>query len=97
MDRRVYLTIIIFIVILAIAIFIILYRNNSNSGNVYKFINSKINFVYEKYAPYSFKVVREKVKELGQEYTPKQYAIQISAFAVGAAIVTYLYFWFFNF
>ncbi len=86
------MTIIIFIVILAIAIFIILYRNNSNSGNVYKFINSKINFVYEKYAPYSFKVVREKVKELGQEYTPKQYAIQISAFAVGAAIVTYLYF-----
>ena len=86
------MTIIIFIVVLAIAIFIILYRNNSNSNNVYKFINSKINIVYEKYAPYSFKVIREKVKELGQEYTAKQYAIQIIAFAVGAAVVTYLYF-----
>lgn len=86
------MTITIFIVILLIAIFVVLYRNNSNSNNVYKFINSKINFVYEKYAPYSFKVVREKVKELGQEYTPKQYAIQITAFAVGAAVVTYLYF-----
>lgn len=82
----------IFMIVLVIAIFIVLYRNNSNSNNVYKFINSRVNFVYEKYAPYSFRVIREKVKELGQEYTPKQYAIQIVAFAIGAAIVTYLYF-----
>lgn len=86
------MTITIFIVVLFISIFLILYRNNSNSNNVYKYINTKINFVYEKYAPYSFKVVREKVKELGQEYTPRQYAIQIMAFAIGAAVVTYLYF-----
>ena len=86
------MTFTIFLIILVIAIFVVLYRNNSNTNNVYKFINSKINFVYEKYAPYSFKVVREKVKELGQEYTPRQYAIQIVAFALGAAIVTYLYF-----
>ena len=86
------MTFTIFMVVLVIAIFIVLYRNNSNSNNVYKFINSRVNFVYEKYAPYSFKVVREKVKELGQEYTPKQYAIQIVTFALGAAIVTYLYF-----
>ena len=86
------MTLTIFAVILFIAIFIVLYRNSSNSNNVYKFINSKLNFVYEKYAPYSFKVIREKVKELGQEYTTKQYTIQIVAFALGAAVVTYLYF-----
>ena len=73
--------------------FIILYRNNSNSNNVYKFINKKVGALYDRYAPYSFKVVREKVKELGQEYTPRQYAIQVIVFAVGAAVVTYLYFY----
>ena len=82
----------IYVIVVLIAIFVILYRNNSNSGNVYRFINKNINVLYEKYAPYSFRVIREKVKELGQEYTPKQYAIQIFAFASGAAIVTYLYF-----
>ena len=87
------MTFIIFLVVLAIAIFIVLYRNNSNSNNVYKFINKKIGVIYDKYAPYSFKVVREKVKELGQEYTPRQYAIQVVVFAVSAAVVTYLYFY----
>ena len=87
------MTFLIFIIVLAIAIFIVLYRNNSNSNNVYKFINKKIGVIYDKYAPYSFKVVREKVKELGQEYTPRQYAIQIVVFAVSAAVITYLYFY----
>ena len=83
----------IFGLVLFIAIFIVLYRNNSNSGNVYKFINSKFNTVYDMYAPYSFKTIRSKVKELGQEYTTKQYSIQIIAFASGAAILSYLYFY----
>ncbi len=87
------MTFLIFIAVLAISIFVVLYRNNSNSNNVYKFINTKINVVYDKYAPYSFKVIRAKVKELGQEYTPRQYAIQIIVFAVGASVVTYLYFY----
>ncbi|MBR3199287.1 MAG: hypothetical protein IKG27_04660 [Bacilli bacterium] len=87
------MSLLIFLVVLAIAIFVVLYRNNSNSNSVYKFINAKINFAYERFAPYSFRVIREKVKELGQEYTPRQYAIQIVTFAIGAAIVTYLYFY----
>ena len=87
------MTILIFLVVLAIAIFVILYRNNSNSNNVYKFINKKIGVIYDKYAPYSFKVIRKKVKELGQEYTPRQYAIQVVVFAVSSAVVTYLYFY----
>jgi len=49
--------------------------------------------MYDKFAPYSFKVVREKTKQLGQEYTPRQYAIQITVFAGFASIVTYLYFY----
>ena len=87
------MTLIIFLIVLTIAVFVVLYRNNSDTNNVYKFINKKVGVIYEKYAPYSFKVVRKKVKELGQEYTPRQYTIQVVVFAVSAAVVTYLYFY----
>lgn len=83
---------VIFVIIAIILLFIFIYRINTGE-NVYKFIVNNVNNVYEKYAPYSFKVVREKVKELGQEFTPKQYFIQIVVFSVGSAIVSYLYFY----
>ena len=82
----------IFIAIAFILIFIIVYRKNSGE-NVYKYISRNVGLIYEKFAPYSFKMVREKVKELGQEYTPRQYTVQIIAFSVGAAVVSYLYFY----
>lgn len=83
-----------YIEILVIAIiiaFVILYRKNTGD-NSYKFITKTVGNTYEKYAPYSFKVVREKAKELGQEYTTRQYVIQIAIFGIGAAFVAYLYF-----
>ena len=83
---------IIFIAIAIIIAFILIYRKYSGE-NVYKYITRQVGSLYDKYAPYSFKIVREKVKELGQEYTPKQYALQITVFALGAAIVSYLYFY----
>ena len=49
--------------------------------------------MYDKFAPYSYKEVRQKVKDLGQEYTKKQYTLQITIFALGAAVITYLYFY----
>ncbi len=87
------MTFLILLLVTIIAIFIVLYRNNNNSNNVYKFINKRIGVIYNKYAPYSFRTIREKIKELGQEYTPRQYTIQIVVFAVGAAVITYLYFY----
>ena len=86
------MTFIIFASVLAIAIFIIVYRSDKKTS-VNKFVNEKISFVYEKYTPYSFKIIREKVKELGQEYTPRQYAIQVIVFAAGSALITFLYFY----
>ena len=83
---------IIFVTIAIIMIFILIYRKNSGA-NVYKYVINQIGSLYDRYAPYSFKMVREKVKELGQEYTPKQYALQITVFAIGAAVVSYLYFY----
>lgn len=84
--------IIIFIVIAFVIAFICVYRD-SNGDNVYKYISGKTSFVYNKYAPYSYKEIRKKVKELGQEYTKKQYAIQVSIFAISALIISYLYFY----
>lgn len=84
--------ILIFAIIAFILIFIIAYRNSAGN-NIYKYISKQTGSIYEKYAPYSFKEVREKVKELGQEYTKKQYTLQVTIFAVGAAVISYLYFY----
>lgn len=83
---------IIFLVIAFIIIFVMAYRYNTGD-NVYKYITKQANILYDKYAPYSFKEIRQKVKDLGQEYTKKQYTIQIVVFATASAIISYLYFY----
>ena len=81
-----------FLLITIIVAFIILYRKNTGAIT-YKFIVGKVEDVYDKFAPYSFKNIREKVKELGMEYSAKQYTLQVIMFAGGAFIVSYLYFY----
>ena len=79
-------------IVAGIIIFLFIYRMNSGDSS-YKFLTKASGTAYEKYAPYSFKVVREKAKELGQEYTTKQYLIQLAIFGIGAAFISYLYFY----
>ena len=79
-----------FIIIGVILLFIFMYRVNKGD-NVYKFIVKQVAVAYDKFAPYSFKVMREKVKELGQEYTVRQYTVQVVVFAGIASVVGYLY------
>lgn len=79
------------VILLVIATFVVAYRLN-NGQNVYQFVTRSVSSVYNKYAPYSFKMVREKSKELGQEYTPKQYMAQVVIFAIVAGGIAYLYF-----
>lgn len=81
-----------FLLIVVIAFFIIIYRMNTGALT-YKFIVDKVGVAYDKFAPYSFKKTREKVKELGMEYSTKQYTIQVLMFAGGAFAVSYLYFY----
>ena len=76
----------------AILVFLYIYRKNTGDTS-YKFILKTIGNTYEKYAPYSFKIVRQKAKELGQEYSTKKYLTQIAMFGAGAAFVSYLYFY----
>ena len=52
------------IIIIVIVVGIFLYRNYQGQ-NVGKFITSQVQEMYDRFAPYSFKTVREKTKELG--------------------------------
>ena len=79
------------VILLAIAIFVIAYRIN-NGQNIYQFVTRSVAKAYNQYAPYSFKMVREKSKELGKEYTAKQYLTQVVVFALVAGGISYLYF-----
>ena len=81
-----------FLIILLVVVFVVLYRK-SNGESIYKFVATSVGNVYDKYAPYSFKVIREKCKEMGLEYTKKQYTIQVITFAVVAFVISYLYFY----
>ncbi len=80
------------IVVAAILIFILIYRANTGESS-YKFVTKQIGNAYNKFSPYSFKVVHEKAKDLGQEYTVKQYVSQVIIFSVVAAFVSYIYFY----
>ena len=79
------------IILLIIAVFIIAYRLKPGE-NVYNTVTKGAANIYDKYAPYSFKMVRAKAKELGQEYSSRQYAGQVVLFAGFAAVIAYLYF-----
>ena len=81
------------LIVILLVIFVAFYRTKSGDESVYKFIVTSTSDVYERYAPYSFKSIREKVKEMGQEYSAKQYLIQIAIFATAAFGISYLYFY----
>ena len=80
------------ICLLVIAIITLLLRKNPGE-NLYKYVAGKATVAYEKYAPYSFKMVREKAIELGQEFTPRQYLTQVIVLGGLAALVGYFYFY----
>ena len=82
-----------FVIIFLIAIFIIIYRKNDGTETFYKFMKSQFSVVYEKYAPYSYRTISAKMKDLKQEYTVKDYALQIVVIGGIAAAISYLYFY----
>lgn len=83
---------IVFVLTGFIALYIVLYRKHKGE-KFSAYITEEVGAMYEKYAPYSFKEVRSKVKELGQEYTTKQYALQVAVFGIGFSVLGYLYFY----
>ena len=80
------------ILVCIIFLFIVMYRLK-RGNSVYGFISEQVNSAYEKYAPYSYKEMRRKIKDLGLDYTPRQYLMQVIMFAGVAGGVGYLYFY----
>ena len=80
------------VILLFIGVFVITYRKNEGE-KIYETFLKSITSLYDKYAPYSFKTVREKSIELGEEYTTKQYITQAVLFGGFGAGVGYLYFY----
>ena len=80
------------LIIIVTVVAIYLYRGYKGQ-NAGKYIVTQVQTMYDRFAPYSFKEVREKTKQLGQEYTPRQYAIQVTVIAGFTGVVTYLYFY----
>ena len=75
-----------------IALFVFAYRYNTGD-NVYKFFADTVANIYNTYAPYSFREVHEKTKELGFEFTAKEYAVQVLILGGAAAGITFIYFY----
>lgn len=82
----------IFILVAVIMIFIVIYRNSSGK-NILKTITNSSNPVYNKIKKYSYSEIREKIKELGQNYTLKDYITQIFIFGGIAGVMGYIYFY----
>lgn len=80
------------VILLVIAVIVLIARNNPGE-NVYKIVSGKASEAYNKYAPFSFRMVREKAVELGQEFTPRQYLTQVIVIGGFAALVGYFYFY----
>ena len=82
----------IFVIIAFIALFIITYRSKKGE-TLYKYVTAQLEVVYEKIAPYSYKEMRKKVRDLKADYTPRQYITQVILFAGVAGGISYLYFY----
>ena len=81
-----------FIIVAILIIFIIIYRS-SVGEQTYQFVSKQSKRLYSKVAPFTYKEIRKKIKELKQDYTPQQYIFQLIIFAAGGGVITYLYFY----
>ena len=81
-----------FIIVAILIIFIIIYRS-SIGEQTYEYVSNQGKKLYSKVAPYTYKEIRKKIKELKQDYTIQQYIGQVILFALGGGIITYLYFY----
>ncbi len=81
-----------FFIVALLIIFIIVYRSGMGD-QAYQFLNTNTKRLYSKVAPYTYKEIKKKIKELNQDYTIQQYIGQVILFALGGGIITYLYFY----
>ena len=83
------------VLLFIIAIFAIAYRSSQNQtvAGTTKYISKQAKDLYDRIAPFSYKQMRSKIKELGEDYTPREFATQVAIFAGLASVISYLYFY----
>lgn len=81
-----------FILVTLVILYVLAYRKSSGE-KVGKFIINTVSDAYNSYAPYSYKEVRTKIKALNQDFTPRQYLLQVVLISGMAAVIAYLYFY----
>ncbi len=81
------------IIALAIIVFGVLFYFKQGDTSMHEFVLGQASNIYERYAPYSFKQIRDKVKSMGQEYSTKDYLVQILIFSGFAFGISYIYFY----
>lgn len=80
------------VILIALVVFVFIYRK-SPGNKPYKYMAESARGLYSKVAPYSYKVVKAKAKELGQDFTKRQYLFQILIFGGLGAAIAYMYFY----
>ncbi len=81
------------ILVVVILSFGVLFYFKRGDASMHDYVTQQSGSIYDRLAPYSFKQIREKVKEMGQEYSPKEYIAQVAIFAGVAFGISYLYFY----
>ena len=63
------------VLLFIIAIFAIAYRSSQNKSvaGTTKYITSQAKDLYDRVAPFSYKQMRSKIKDMGEDFTPKQF------------------------
>ena len=85
-------TVLLFVIVSAILIFVIIYRSSAGT-ETYEFVKTQGRRLYSKVSPYTYKEIKKKIREMKQDYTVQQYILHIVIFAIGAGGITYLYFY----
>jgi len=81
-----------FVIVGIILMFVLMYRKNPGDG-VFDFFKKQFSLIYKHYAPYSYQVMSKKIKDLGLNYSHKQYMFQIIIFSTVAGLIGFLYFY----
>ena len=86
------ITLIVFIAITLIVVFIVIYRKN-NGMHVYKFITRQVSNAYNKHMPFSYQKVKEIAKKMGYDYSIKKFTSEAIIMGAAAFGITFLYFY----
>ena len=80
------------LILIGIVLFVFFFRNY-NGQSLKKFSLNKSSKYYSKFSNFSYSAVKEKAKELGRDFTFKEFLVRVVIIGGAAAVISYLYFY----